>query len=142
MRRLILKGIAKWKVRSVALHVVEHLPEKDWRGEIRAVFDFVRYKIRYVKDIDGIETVLDPDKTLMIGQGDCDDKVVLGASLLKSIGYPVKLIAVGFNGRVFSHVFLAVWVEQEHAWIPMELIGGLPFGVAPPNITSKLEVLV
>ncbi len=56
---------------------------------------FVRDNIRYIKDIRDVETVAYPDITLQQGQGDCDDKSVLLASLLESIGHPTPLCCGG-----------------------------------------------
>jgi transglutaminase-like putative cysteine protease len=111
--RLMRDIVAHYKlnpvVRDTALSLVAHLPQKDEAGEIAALFYFVRDQVRYVKDIYDVETVHTPDVLLEIMQGDCDDKSVLLASLLESIGYETAFKIVGFNGPDFEHVYVYVY---------------------------------
>ena len=122
--------------RELALSIVENLPPKCWTCEAKAIHQYVLNNIRYVRDIDGIETVATPEKTLEYMQGDCDDMAVLAATLLQCIGHPVRFLAVGFNGKPLSHVLLETLIGNQ--WVPMELTEYLPFGEYPPNITRKL----
>ena len=121
--------------RELSLSIVENLPPKCWSCEAKAIQQYVMNTIRYVRDIEGIETVATPEKTLEYGQGDCDDMVVLAATLLQCIGHPVRFIAVGFNNKALSHVLLETLIGNK--WLPMELTAPLPFGEYPRNITSK-----
>jgi len=121
--------------RELALSIVENLPSKCWTCEAKAIHSYVLNNIRYVRDIDGIETVATPEKTLEYKQGDCDDMSVLAATLLQCIGHPVRFVAVGFNNRPLSHVLIETLIGDK--WLPMELTESLPFGDYPPNITSR-----
>lgn len=87
-----------------ALALVERLRPYDTEGEIQALNAFVRDRIRYTRDVLGVETVQTPQATLMIGQGDCDDKATLLASLLMSIGIPAKFGMIR-RGNTYLHVF-------------------------------------
>ena len=74
-----------------------------------------------------------PDKTLSDGSGDCDDKCVLLAALLQSIGHPVRFVAVGFRrGGPLSHVFVETPIGAY--WICCETTEPWPLGRKPPNI--------
>jgi transglutaminase-like putative cysteine protease len=140
MARLIRQGKKNPEIRDKALTLTRHLRDKDWVREAKAIFHFVRDRIRYVQDVYGIETISEPGITLRTGQGDCDDKAVLAGALLQSIGHPVKLVAVAFDGGPFSHVFVETLVGP--AWVPMELTESLPFGVYPEGITAMLPLQV
>ena len=141
MVKLIRQGKTNPLVRETALKITRFLPPKKWEAEARAIHKFVRDQIRYIRDIDGIETIAEADKILQYGQGDCDDKVILAASLLQAIGHPVRLVAVGFNNGPLSHVYLETLLgdpKRPESWVPLELTENLPFGTYPPNITSYL----
>lgn len=94
-------------------------------------------QIRYVMDPDGMEFLHPADWVLMIGAGDCDDKSILLAALLLSIGHTprFKAIAEGYaddgSGPAFSHV----WVQDSwpgSAWVDLETTEPLPWGKAVP----------
>lgn len=120
---------------SLARRLTDHLPEKDFTGEITALQHFVRDEIRYVRDPEGVEMVQTPPRTLEIRAGDCDDKSVLLASLLGSMGFKTLFMAVGLNGQPYSHVLVQVLLGTRK--ISLEtIIAGIEPGWAPPDITS------
>lgn len=102
---------------------------------------FVRDAIRYVQDIEGVETLQTPDYTLSIGCGDCDDKSMLLCTLLASIGYPVMFFAIGVNGGDIEHVLAGVKLGTRQ--VPLETIipagqDGCEVGDMPPGTTLVL----
>lgn len=123
-------------IRETALSLVQRLPQKDFHGEIDKLFQFVQTHIRYVRDIHEIETVQSPVKTLEYGQGDCDDKAVLLAALLQSLGHPTRFHAVGFRPRHISHVLLEV--NTGDRWLPLDATEPAPMGWIPPAIQQSL----
>jgi transglutaminase-like putative cysteine protease len=106
------------------------VPQHDFTGEAQRLFEFVRDRIRYVKDIDGVETLHPAEWVLHLGAGDCDDKAILLAALLLSLGHAPRFVAVAFEPDLFSHV----WVQDYLAgrWVDLEATENLPFGVAVP----------
>lgn len=101
---------------------------------IRALQRYVRDKISYVPDPLGQELVQTPKRTLDIKTGDCDDKSVLLASLLLSIGIPARFFAVGLNGGPYSHVL--VQARCGKSWVDLEtILPGIEAGWSPPNVT-------
>lgn len=140
MRDFIRTGKKSMPVRLLALDLVSDLPQKDFPGEASSLFYFVRDRIRYVRDVDGVETLQTPDKTLQFRGGDCDDKTILLGALLQSIGHPVRLVAVGFSPGVFSHVYLETKIGAK--WVPLETTEPQEFGWAPPNPRERLVMSV
>lgn len=136
MRQLIRQYKKDIVIRQFALAIVDGQKQKNFHAEVKKLFEFVRDRIRYVKDVNEIETLQTPTKTLEIKQGDCDDKVMLLAALLESIGHPTRLVAVGFNYRIFSHVFLQTKIG--HNWISLDSTEPVQAGWQPPNIISKM----
>ena len=128
-------------IRNKALDLVSGLPPRQWMAEIRALHAYVKDQIRYVRDPVGLELVQSPDKTIEIGQGDCDDKATLLAALLTATGHPARFIAVGFNGDPLSHVLVQTKVNStgndSKDWISLETIIDKPVGWFPPDVTSR-----
>lgn len=123
-------------MRELALAIIADFPQKDFNREIQALFDFVKYRIRYVKDIHGVETLQTPAKTLEYGAGDCDDKSTLLAALLESIGHETRFHAMGFRPSHISHVLLDV--KSGGQWLPLDPTEPVAMGWSPPNIVTSL----
>jgi len=140
MRDFIRTGKKTLPVRLLAIDLTTALPQKDFHGEVSKIFYFVRDRIRYVKDIRGVETLQQPDKTLELKAGDCDDKSILLASLLESIGHPTRLIAVGFRPGSFSHVFVQTRVGSN--WVSLETTEPNDLGWQPPNVRERIVMKV
>lgn len=100
--------------------------------------DWVRDNITYRKDINGVETLSTPDKTLEYQIGDCDDQSVLVASLLESIGHPTRFVAVSFIPSNFSHVLTETLIGNK--WVAVETTENVPFGWTPPKVIKSIRV--
>jgi transglutaminase-like putative cysteine protease len=139
MRRVTRRYKSNLTIRVLAQKLTRRLPQKNYTAEVRALHRFVQQKIRYVKDIRGVETIQTPIQTLKLGSGDCDDKSIMVASLLESIGHPTRFVACGF-GVVggFSHVFVQTKIGGK--WVSVECTEPWSLGKAPPNITTRMIV--
>lgn len=122
------------KIRTLAIHLTHELPPRSYQREVKRLHEFVRDEIRYVRDPAGVELVSTPARTLEIRAGDCDDKSVLLAALLESLGHPAQFKVIGLNGGPFSHVFVETKIG--HSWVPLETIINRPMGWYPNGITS------
>lgn len=124
-------------IRVKAMDIIKSagVPPRDYMGEVNALHAFVRDEIRYIQDPLDYELVSTPEKTLELGQEDCDGKSTLLAALLKSTGHPAQFVAVGFDNGPFSHVLVLTRVGR--GWIPLETIINKPPGWFPPDTTSK-----
>lgn len=145
MVKLARQGKQDFAVRDKALSIVEGLRQKDWLGEVRAVQEFVRDHVRYVKDINGIETLATPVQTLQSMQGDCDDKSLLTAALLETLGHPSRFVAVGSEPSQFVHVLVETRIHVKKMngkgviqWIPVETTEPVPIGWYPRGMTQRL----
>lgn len=110
--------------------------KKNWVGQIRAIHNYVKNDILYIKDVDGVETVQTPPQTYRLRHGDCDDKSVLAATLLKAIGHPARFVAVGFMPGVYCHVFPQTKIAGK--WITLECTEPWPLGKSPKNVKAKM----
>jgi transglutaminase-like putative cysteine protease len=138
MRKLAIDGKQWPPLRKLTLSLIQNLPPKDWTGEVRAIHAFVRDRIRYVRDVNNIETVHDVQTILQWGQGDCDDKSILLAAMLESAGHPARFVAVGEVPGEYSHVYVETKIGAN--WVPLETTMNWPMGKAPPGMVARMEV--
>lgn len=111
------------------------LKQKDFAGEADRCLAFVRDNIRYVGDIADVEVLHDPVTLLQVGAGDCDDKCILLAALLLSIGHQVRFVAVAFEPQAYSHVWLQDLIYGK--WLDLEPTEPLPLGRSIPTRDAK-----
>jgi hypothetical protein len=138
MRRLVIDYKAALPIRVQAANLVKPCKQKDWSCEVKNLHAFVRDKIRFVRDVRDIETLYTPDKTLERKEGDCDDKAVLLAAMLESIGHPSRFVAVGFAPEEYEHVFVETKIGPR--WIPLETTEPVNVGWIPQGIVSRLVI--
>ena len=142
IRDMITKAKADAKVRELAAGILHQarVTQKDWDGEVQAVFEWVKANIRYTRDTEGLDTFTEPLKTVSLGVGDCDDMSILLASLLGSIGYPFKLKVVSMSGIDWDHIFPLVGMPPSapKMWIPLDASIELPLGSEVVSKKSEL----
>lgn len=124
-------------VAETARSIIAHVPEKNHVGEMLAIFSFVRDGVRYTMDSNEVERLQTPDYTLANRHGDCDDKSILLAALLESVGIPARFTAVGFEPDIFSHVYVEASPAGE--WIALDATEREPAGWAPPDVITRLN---
>ena len=131
MAHLAGQGKTATPVRETTMALVATVPDKNYRAEITRVFTFVRDRVRYTKDVRGVETVQTPVKTLEYMQGDCDDQCTLLSAMLESIGFHTRFVAIGFAPNHYAHVYLQVLDGDQWTGLdPTEKVG---VGWEPPN---------
>lgn len=138
MRGLVRTGKKSLPVREKAVEITRDLPNKDNLSELRALHQWVKDNIRYVRDVRGIETLTTPETLLDIRAGDCDDHATLLASLAESIGYPTRFVAIGRPLSGYSHVFSEAFNRGQ--WVPMETTESVELGWLPPGKWRRLEM--
>lgn len=124
------------QIRELALSLTRGLAQKDYAGETKRLFDYVQKRIRYVRDINGVETLQTPPKTLEYGAGDCDDKAMLLATLLQSLGHDTRFKAMGMRPGSLSHV--SVETKLGDRWVNLETTEPVALGWAPPYIAEQM----
>tara|TARA_Y100001972_G_scaffold128958_1_gene193006 strand:+ start:4543 stop:5226 length:684 start_codon:yes stop_codon:yes gene_type:complete len=135
LRQLIEDGLRDQYVRRKAVAIVNRagIKQHDELGEIEAIVKWVQNNVTYRKDPYMVEYFMTARRILKdveAGQSaaDCDDFVIVAASLLGSLGYPVGAIIVDSNrDGVFNHVMLctktmAPTKKYGNKWIVAELI--------------------
>jgi transglutaminase-like putative cysteine protease len=138
MSRLTREYKKSPRVITLARMLTSRVMPKDWYGEIVALHQYVRDSVRYVQDVDGVETLATPDRTIEMAAGDCDDKSLLLAALLGAIGHPSRFVAVGETPGSLTHVYVETKLGDN--WLPLETTELVVPGWAPPNMVSRFVV--
>ena len=112
--------LTKPDIRATALTIIKPVKDKDYRGEITAVYNWVKNNIRYTQDPWDKEMLQWPDYTLKLGQGDCDDHSILMASLLMSVGHECRfaVVQVARDSGNYDHVYAECKVNGD--WVPVD----------------------
>lgn len=138
MRQLVRRYKKSVPVRQLALSIIDRVRgHKNFYDQVSAIHEYVKNNIQFVKDVNGIETLATPLKTIEYRKGDCDDQAVLIASLLESIGHPTRFIAV--RPSVFGpyvHVYVETRIGSK--WVPVETTEQWPMGKGPPLSMQRL----
>lgn len=105
-------------IRDLSVQIVSPVKSHDFLEEIKRIFYWVQKNVRYVRDIVGVETLQIPLVTLPpnygdigIGAGDCDDQVLLLASMLLSIGVRnmyARIVTYSAQDKEYKHIYLIV----------------------------------
>lgn len=135
MSRIVRYYKSQPEIRDVAISLTGQLAGKDFVSEVATIFVYVRDSVRYIMDVDDMETIQTPDVTLSLRAGDCDDKSVLLATLLSSIGHPTRFHAVGFSPNVLEHVFVETKVGTR--WVALDATEPYDMGWAPPDAVEN-----
>jgi transglutaminase-like putative cysteine protease len=140
MRKLVWLGKRNPAHRDLANLICARVKPKDWIGELRAVFNWVRDNIRYSLDTSDIEVLQSAAVTLRLGYGDCDDRCILSAVLLESLGHPCVLFAMGFEPfEAYTHVVVLANGGGETGFVALDTTEPEPMGWLPPGITYSMS---
>ncbi len=135
MVKLARDGAKDPIVIQTAHALVANLPQYDRLGEIKALHAFVRDAIRYTNDPLDVELLRTPRAMLEMKSGDCDDKAILLAALLRAIGRPSRFVALAMNkSDLYSHVL--VQTPWNKGWLNLETIMPVEAGWSPPGATK------
>lgn len=136
-----VKGTRDPKVYTLAREVLARkcgdswcVREKDALGEITALFDEVKKKVRYTWDPLDYDAFQTPAKTLELQTGDCDDYMSLLGAMLRSVGYKIRSRVVQTKGQqTWNHIYLLAFVPTESRWMPLDLSVQKPAGWEVPR---------
>jgi hypothetical protein len=126
MRKLVIESIKDPKhgafLRGLAIKITldAGCKTKQYMCEAKALADWVRDNVKWIRDTRGFETLQYPYRTLGFGAGDCDDLSILLASLSISIGIPTQFRAIAANPMrkdQYSHVYVIMDPTQSGKWI-------------------------
>ncbi|MCH8567610.1 MAG: transglutaminase-like domain-containing protein [Balneolales bacterium] len=129
IRDLVKKSTNDPAVRDIAIFITQqvqadetgHPDRRNYQALAETVYNFIRREIQYVRDPFRTERIADAITILKQRAGDCDDQVVLGASLLASLGVPVRFVTIATNPampRDYTHIYFEYNYNGE--WLPFD----------------------
>lgn len=118
-------------IRKLALNILEQaqVPSNFYLDEALAIGDYVKNKVRYVRDPADAEYLQDPLDLVKqiqngLAQGDCDDMSLLAATLLLSVGHEPSFRAVRYqdNSGAYNHIYVVEYERNEQGPIQRVVI--------------------
>lgn len=124
---IIVAAKSKNSIRELAFKILggvfggQAVAERDARGEINQLFNWTTAQIRYTSDPHATDIFEEPEWTARVSAGDCDAATTLLGAMLQSVGHPVAIKVVSYDGTKFSHVYPEV-MDPGHPgnWIPLD----------------------
>lgn len=110
-------------LRKLALNILQEyrVASHHFVDEALAIGDYVKSRVRYVRDPDNIEYLIDPldmVKNIQNGtaQGDCDDMALTTATLLLAIGHQPYFRAVRYEQAVgnYNHIYVVDYEKNPY----------------------------
>lgn len=109
IRVLVDRYSIDWGLISLAREITRLCSEKDKLEEADALFFWLKENIKYYHDPIEAELLQNPLITIQERAGDCDDMVILLASLNKAIGNDIAYVTISLPGEMeFSHIYMLV----------------------------------
>ena len=126
----MMKRIARLRssdplIRKLALNILSYygVSSHNFIDEALAIGEYVRSKVRYVRDPEGVEYLQDPLDLVkqiqskvatggrLLAQGDCDDMALLTATLLLAAGHSPFFRAVRYEDVTgpYNHIYVVVY---------------------------------
>lgn len=146
----IKNGSRYLPIRNYAAGLATTANPKDYLGQVRAIYDDIIKRWRYVKDpLDREMLTFDPHALAQLvlgldgvgvgkgkGAGDCDCIASAAGAALRSIGFPVRIGVTASPGspagRMFGHVFVQTqipgmgWITFDPVLHPKRQFGAVP----------------
>lgn len=117
LRDLALKGSEDATTRDFAVRAVSRkcgedwcVEERDYDGEVTALYDAVRRQVRYVRDVYGVDTYTASRRTLQMGGADCFPK---GTLLLRHDHELVPIEEIKIGDEIWG---LDRWSKVVNVW--------------------------
>ena len=121
--------------------------ERKWEAELKAVYTYIQQNVRYTRDAHNVDTFQSPLRTLEWKIGDCDDQSILVASLLMTVGFPIKLRVIQTKGaRDWSHIYPVVGLPPQRPtrWVACDTTTphGVGFEAPAARVVRQRDFLV
>lgn len=114
-------------------HTIPDSEQSDPERAGRAVYRVLRERMEFQRDPRGCEYLRFPDQMIAdianrgVALGDCDDRAILGAAMLRSMHHrPGFVVVRATPGRKFHHVYFGVYTDR--GFFPLDPQVGTPPG--------------
>lgn len=107
--RVVMRVVNKSELAKQVAEFSEGFGSDDAREQyalLKELWRFVRYKITYKRDPEGIQDIQHPARLWARGYGDCKSKTVFIYFVLKNLGIPVKIRFASYTADLnITHVY-------------------------------------
>ena len=141
MSRAIRSECSRPDVRDTAARIVRGCGPRGFRCRIRRVLEWVRTRVEYIPDPIGVEAVglasfhLERIKRDGVSFGDCDCAATLIGSLLRAVGFRVRLAAASFlPDRRLHHVWAEAFDPSRGCWVEVDPFRSERFSDRPTRL--------
>lgn len=119
----IMKDLARTRsihplIRRLAMNIIEdaRIPSHNYLDECKAIGEYAKNHIRYIKDPQGTEQLTDPLTMVDMlkenrAMGDCDDISLFIATLLLAVGHQPYFVILRYYKTTgpFNHIYVCVY---------------------------------
>ena len=120
--------LVEWSAKLIKKYDV---PERNDKALAEAILDYAQKYIKFFRERP--ERFVNPLRTIAMGIGDCDDKTIFIATILRTYRIPVRLVFLRFlnqsTSKYVSHVFPEAYINNK--WQAMESVHAWPLGDNP-----------
>lgn len=133
-------------IRELTSRILRGVPARDDQGEAKAIFDYIQKQIRFTSDPALVEAFSDAQTTDRNKAGDCDDMSIMGAALLKNVGFEnIRIKVISAEGDDFDHVYLMVGIPKAGTakqWLSFDpsLPHGMGYEYPNPKFFKEYDV--
>lgn len=125
MAVLVRDAATRPDVRTAAIRVIIRSGQPSPLLMLGRLFRYLETVVEFKADPKGQELIRHPSQLLAeitaagVALGDCDDRAILGASMLRVVGLPVAFVVIGRDPWAdMEHVYIAARVGGR--WIPLD----------------------
>jgi len=113
------------EIRKIVSSLISSCKDRDYDCYIRKIVCYIKSKVKYVNDPPKTEVFQSPLRTLDYGMGDCDDHAILTATLLRAVGFKVKVVLGAPYGNRYDHVYVKV-LHPNKGWLTIDTTSSNP----------------
>lgn len=138
MFQLVTSAVTDPKFQELVYSITNSLPGKDYSGEVRSIFNWVKSNVRYTRDPYGVELVQDPWSTIKRGRGDCDDMSIIIAAMGEVMGNPSRFVTVSTRpDKEPCHVYPELFTKGRWTALDVTVAGSAPGWRPSAGITDR-----
>lgn len=127
LKKKVERASSAEAVRTLAGGLVGKCGPEDDACRINAMYDYATNQIKYVKDPVSFDYLSEATETILTKAGDCEDKSILLAGMLKVIGERPKLVLLTRPDTGRGHVFVTIRIDDLNEFAQYAPKGARPY---------------
>jgi len=127
IKKLVIESDKHRIVKETAKNIITECSPDDQFCIVSAIANWINRKVKYVKDINGVEEITAPYiilEQLKTGNNeyssDCDDIAALACALLRAVGFKTRIEAIAHKSDFYNHARCSVFIRKK-GWLALEI---------------------